>query len=126
MTAENAIAMEGIFSWMKGVAVFLIFSGFLLQLLPDEKYQKYVRFVIGLVLMLLISAPLFRMGNLEENIVDRIHLFSGRSSARRFAMRKKGIGNSWKRNIRISLRSSWRSLQRKKDMKSFPCRQRYP
>ena len=60
MTAGNAIAMEGIFSWMKGVAVFLIFSGFLLQLLPDEKYQKYVRFVIGLVLMLLISAPLFR------------------------------------------------------------------
>ena len=76
MTAGNTIAMEGIFSWMKGVAVFLIFSGFLLQLLPDEKYQKYVRFVIGLVLMLLISAPLFRMGNLEENIVDRIHLFS--------------------------------------------------
>ena len=29
MTAGNTIAMEGIFSWMKGVAVFLIFSGFL-------------------------------------------------------------------------------------------------
>ena len=84
MTAGNTIAMEGIFSWMKGVAVFLIFSGFLLQLLPDEKYQKYVRFVIGLVLMLLISAPLFRMGNLEENIVDRIHLFSMEQSREEF------------------------------------------
>ena len=130
MTAGNTIAMEGIFSWMKGVAVFLIFSGFLLQLLPDEKYQKYVRFVIGLVLMLLVGAPLFRLGNLEENIVDRIHLFFDGTEPGgvpyRFAMRKKGIGNSWKRNIRISLRSSWRSLQRKKDMKSFPCRQRYP
>ena len=84
MTAGNTIAREGIFSWMKGVAVFLIFSGFLLQLLPDEKYQKYVRFVIGLVLMLLISAPLFRMGNLEENIVDRIHLFSMEQSREEF------------------------------------------
>ena len=68
--------MNEIFVWMKGIAVFLIFSGILLQILPDEKYRKYVRFILGLILMLLLADPLLRLTRQSDALTEKIRFFT--------------------------------------------------
>ena len=61
--------MEAIFSWMKNIAFFLILSGLLLQLLPDGKYRKYLKFFSGMILVILVASPVNHWFGLEEQLV---------------------------------------------------------
>lgn len=41
--------MELIREFMKSFVIFAVLSSFCIHLLPEKKYQKYARFVVGLV-----------------------------------------------------------------------------
>ena len=55
-----------IYGWMKGLAFFFIFMTAVLNCLPDQKYRKYVRFFLGMVLLILMTQPLLRLFRLDE------------------------------------------------------------
>ena len=40
--------------FMKSMVVFAVLSAFCIHLLPDQRYQKYARFIIGLVYICMI------------------------------------------------------------------------
>ena len=48
-----------IYQWMKNLAFFHILFTAVLHLLPDKKYEAYFRLFMGLLLMLLVSVPVF-------------------------------------------------------------------
>ena len=48
---------EALYSWIKCLAIFYILLTMLLHLVPTEKYQKYVRFFMGLVLIVILVTP---------------------------------------------------------------------
>ena len=48
---------DAIYSWVKGIAVFYIFLTMLLHLVPTERYQRYIRFFMGLLLIVLVMSP---------------------------------------------------------------------
>ena len=48
---------EWIYGWMKGLAFFFIFMTAVLNCLPDQKYRKYVRFFLGMLLLILMTRP---------------------------------------------------------------------
>lgn len=50
---------EEIYSWMKNLAVFYILLTAVLHLVPDRKYERYVRFFMGLLLILMMCTPVF-------------------------------------------------------------------
>lgn len=62
---------EEIYGWAKNLAVFYILFTALLHLVPSGKYEKYVRFFMGLLLILMLSTPVFsiigKSGELIEN-----------------------------------------------------------
>ena len=53
--------MEFIYNWILKLSFFAVLGSMILQMLPDHGFQKYVRFVLGLILtaMLLSFLLLF-------------------------------------------------------------------
>lgn len=48
---------EELYMWIRNLAVFYILFTALLHLVPDGKYQRYVRFFMGLLLIIMLSTP---------------------------------------------------------------------
>lgn len=49
---------DAIYSWIKCLAIFYILLTMLIHLVPTEKYQRYVRFFMGLLLMVMLITPM--------------------------------------------------------------------
>lgn len=59
----------GIFrEWIQNVVLFLLFMSMINQIIPDEKYRKYVRLTMGLILILVLLGPLSRLMKADEKI----------------------------------------------------------
>ena len=65
---------EAIYSWIKCLAIFYILLTMLLHLVPTEKYQRYVRFFMGLVLMVMLVTPVLSLLEKSRQLPDS---FSG-------------------------------------------------
>lgn len=49
----------GIFrEWIQNIVIFLLMTAMAGQLIPDEKYKKYIRLTMGLLLIMVILRPL--------------------------------------------------------------------
>jgi hypothetical protein len=63
MTAE-------LYQWIKNLAVFYIVFTAVLQLIPDKKYETYVRSFLGLILVLLLCTSLFSMAGKGQELLE--------------------------------------------------------
>lgn len=57
---------DAIYGWIKNLAFFFIFLTVILNLLPDEKYRRYVKSFLGLLLLLVVCKPLFSLFGLGD------------------------------------------------------------
>ena len=48
---------EAIYTWVKSLAIFYILLTMIIHLVPTEKYQRYVRFFMGLLLIVMLITP---------------------------------------------------------------------
>lgn len=56
-----------IYQWVKSLAVFYILFSAVLHLIPDPKYERYIKLFMGLLLIYILCAPVFTlMGKGEE------------------------------------------------------------
>lgn len=60
--------MQEILDMMRVVAVFYLLEQMVLNLLPGKGYEKYVKFYLGLLLVLLLLQPVFRIFRLTEQM----------------------------------------------------------
>ena len=60
---------------IRQLVFFMIFSGIMLELVAGTKYQKFVEWVVGLLLILQIAAPLAGEGGLWEKFLYRLRSF---------------------------------------------------
>ena len=63
--------MKELYQWLQDLAVYLILVSAILQALPQESYQKYIRFFSGLVLIILLMTDMedsFRSRVQEQNM----------------------------------------------------------
>ena len=49
--------MEFIYNWILKLSFFAVLGSMILQMLPDHGFQKYVRFVLGLILTAMLVVP---------------------------------------------------------------------
>lgn len=65
---------EELYLWIRNLAVFYIFFTAVLNLIPDQNYEKYVRFFMGLLLIFMMSTPIFSIlgkgSELTESFLD--------------------------------------------------------
>ena len=54
---EGAEQMEMIYNWILKLSFFAVLGSVILQMIPDHGFQKYVRFVLGLILAAMLVVP---------------------------------------------------------------------
>ena len=64
--------MKELYQWLQDLAVYLILVSAILQALPQESYQKYIRIFSGLVLIILLMTPLLRLTDMEDSFRSRV------------------------------------------------------
>ena len=64
--------MKELYQWLQDLAVYLILVSAILPALPQESYQKYIRFFSGLVLIILLMTPLLRLTDMEDSFRSRV------------------------------------------------------
>ena len=67
--------------WIQNVVVFLLLMTMAGQLIPEEKYRKYIHLTMGLLLILVILLPLTRLTGMDEKIYQNFIRESFRISA---------------------------------------------
>ncbi len=53
--------MELIYNWILKLSFFAVLGSMILQMLPDHGFQKYVRFVLGLILTAMLVVPVLEL-----------------------------------------------------------------
>ncbi len=59
---------EYIYEWIMNVSFYLILMTALVQVLPSKSYKKYVQFYVGLVVVLMLLSPMFKILGLEDGV----------------------------------------------------------
>lgn len=73
--------MEIFREWIRNIVVFLLLMTMAGQLIPDEKYKKYIRLTMGMLLILVILLPLTRLTGMDQRIYQNFIKESFRISA---------------------------------------------
>ena len=58
---EGAEQMEMIYNWILKLSFFAVLGSMILQMIPDHGFQKYVRFVLGLILAAMLVVPVLEL-----------------------------------------------------------------
>ena len=89
---------EELYLWIRNLAVFYIFFTAVLNLIPDQKYEKYVRFFMGLLLIFMMSTPIFSiLGKGSELTESFLNNFSEENRIFRKSIWKKVTNWNWNR-----------------------------
>mgnify|MGYP003364739985 CR=1 FL=1 len=59
---------EFLYGWIRDIAFYAILMTVILHLLPEEGQKKYVRFFMGVVLMLVVLSPLLSVAGLSGTL----------------------------------------------------------
>lgn len=65
--------MAEILTWVKQIVLFYIFSNFIIHVLPNGNYEKYIKFFMGLILIAVVISPLNGFLKLDTLFEDIYH-----------------------------------------------------
>ena len=60
--------MEILYEWIKDIAIYMLLVSVIVNLLPKNHYEKYVRLFTGMVMIILMIKPLSSFLNLQEQL----------------------------------------------------------
>lgn len=65
---------EELYQWIKNLAVFYILFTAVLHLVPDKKYERYVRSFMGLLLIYMLCTPVWVIFGKSRELMENFHL----------------------------------------------------
>ena len=71
---------ESFYQWVKTLAVFYILFSAVLHLIPDSKYERYIRSFMGLLLIYILCTPVFAVFGRGSELFRQI--YTGDADAR--------------------------------------------
>lgn len=60
--------MSGIYEWVRSLVFYLILMTMILNLMPNRKYEKYLRLFTGSIFILLVFGPFADLSGVEERM----------------------------------------------------------
>ena len=61
---------EYIYQWIQNLAFYMILVTAVIHVLPENNYQKYIRFFSGLILVILLASPVIKLFGVKENFTE--------------------------------------------------------
>lgn len=58
--------------WLKSIVGYLLIVSVTMQMLPNRKYEQYVRLFTGFVMILLVLQPVLKIGNISAFLENQI------------------------------------------------------
>lgn len=102
---------EAIYSWIKCLAIFYILLTMLIHLVPTGKYQRYVRFFMGLLLMAMLITPMLSILEKAKTLPESFSsLYQQEEKSGSLLIWKIFRKAFWKKVWRSSLRKIFRNL----------------
>ena len=80
-----------LYQWMKSLAFFHVLTTALLHILPDKRYEQYIRLFMGFLLVLLICTPIFAVVGKSEELLSGFSNNYGREEQVRMKTEAEGI-----------------------------------
>ena len=59
-----------LYEWIQDISIYLVLTAAVLYALPGAEYKKYIRFFTGMVLILMILTPVFRLLGTEDQVTN--------------------------------------------------------
>lgn len=59
-----------LYEWAQNLAFYMVLITVVLHAVPDSGYKKYIRFFTGMVLILMVITPVFRIFGMDSQIVN--------------------------------------------------------
>lgn len=63
-------------SWFENIAGCMLAAGLALRMLPDRKYEQYVRLFTGFLLLIIFLQPLLRIGSADDLLEHKMKEFA--------------------------------------------------
>jgi stage III sporulation protein AF len=60
--------LDMIYDWIKNIIIFLVLTTIITNLLGKSAYKKYINLITGMILLILVISPLFKLLNLEDSL----------------------------------------------------------
>lgn len=60
-----------IYEWIKNIVFYQLVVSIVINMIPDNAYQKYVRFFLGMLFLVIVIQPIFQLMNMTESIDGR-------------------------------------------------------
>ena len=57
--------LEYIYEWMENIAFYLVIVTALMHMVPGEDYKRYIRFFVGMLLILMLMTPILNLYQME-------------------------------------------------------------
>ena len=61
---------EYLYQWMENVAFYLVILTVAMQMIPNKSYQNYIRFFMGLILVVMLSGPILKIFQMEDSFQE--------------------------------------------------------
>ena len=55
-----------IYDWIENTAFYLVVLVAVMQMIPQNSYQKYIRFFAGMILILMLAGPIIKMFGMTD------------------------------------------------------------
>ena len=100
---------EELYQWIWNLAVFYILFTAILHLVPDGKYEKYVRFFMGLLLIFMMSTPVFALFGKGQELAGNFQMFYEKENRQKeeqelYALQKLCLQKSYLLELRKKIR----------------------
>lgn len=53
--------LEYIYRWLENIAFYMVIVVAVIQMVPGNSYKKYIRFFAGMILILMLTGPIFKI-----------------------------------------------------------------
>ena len=101
---------EELYQWVRNMAVFYILFTAILNLVPDKKYEKYVRFFMGLLLIFMMSTPIFSLFGKGQELTGNFQVYLSRENLQK-AYLEKGYETELGKKIQETLQKKGIEIQ---------------
>ena len=61
--------------WLKSLVGYMLIVSVVMQMLPDKKYEQYVKLFTGFLLIIFVLQPVLKIGSADSYLADKITRF---------------------------------------------------